>query len=277
MTAHDPLGTGAPNAAPTAERPQWIVWFAALALVLLTARLGWWQLDRAAQKEALQAQLTAQTQASPLVGARALPVGEAALQAQHYRPVELVGRWRAADTLYLDNRPMDGRPGFIVVTPLLLDDGTAMLVQRGWTPRDATRRTQVQTIDTPEDSPVHVSARLAPWPSRLYDLGAEVPGAIRQNVDRVELQAGWGLPLKAATLQQLEPARRESAAGAVLDDGLLRRWPLPAADVHKHYGYAFQWFGMSLLTVGLTVWFAWWKPRRLRRIGSLPRTVDRDR
>jgi surfeit locus 1 family protein len=211
------------------------------------------------------------------VGARALPADEAALQAQHYRPVELVGRWRASDTLYLDNRPMDGRPGFVVVTPLLLDDGTAILVQRGWTPRDATRRTQVRTIDTPEDSPVHLSARLAPWPSRLYDLGAEVPGAIRQNVDRVGLQATWGLRLRAATLQQLEPARRESSAGAVLDDGLLRHWPLPAADVHKHYGYAFQWFGMSLLTVGLTVWFAWWKPRRRRSDGSPALADERDR
>ena len=46
------------------------------------------------------------------------------------------------------------------------------------------------------------------------------------------------------------------------DDGLLRQWPLPAADVHKHYGYAFQWFAMATLIVGLYVWFQLIHPRR---------------
>jgi surfeit locus 1 family protein len=32
--------------------------------------------------------------------------------------------------------------------------------------------------------------------------------------------------------------------------------------VHKHYGYAFQWFSLSLLTVGLYVWFQLIQPRR---------------
>jgi surfeit locus 1 family protein len=48
-------------------------------------------------------------------------------------------------------------------------------------------------------------------------------------------------------------------------DGLLRQWPAPAADVGKHYGYAFQWFAMSALIVGLYAWFQLLRPA-LRRV-----------
>jgi surfeit locus 1 family protein len=250
------------------RRPRWMAWLAAVALALLTARLGWWQLDRASQKQARQAQLIAQAQAEPLRKLADWPRDATDWRAQHYRSVEIEGRWAAAGTLYLDNRPMAGRPGFLVVTPLLLADGTAVLVQRGWTPRDARDRTRLQVVTTPEDSTVSLSARLAPWPSRTVDLGAEVPGAIRQNIDIEEQATAWRLRLREGSLQQLAPAHRLSPVDALVDDGLLRHWPLPAADVHKHYGYAAQWFSMAALTVGLSAWFGWWRPRRKRL--SLP-------
>ena len=49
------------------------------------------------------------------------------------------------------------------------------------------------------------------------------------------------------------------------DDGLLRQWPRPALDVHKHYGYAFQWFALCALMTGLYVWFQLVLPRRQAR------------
>ena len=54
-------------------------------------------------------------------------------------------------------------------------------------------------------------------------------------------------------------------AGAASADGLLRQWPEPASDVHKHYGYAFQWFGLSALVIVLYVWFQIIRPRRRAR------------
>ena len=53
-----------------------------------------------------------------------------------------------------------------------------------------------------------------------------------------------------------------AAPAANPGDGLARDWPAPAADVHKHYGYAFQWFSLSALTVILYVWFQVLRPRR---------------
>jgi surfeit locus 1 family protein len=45
-------------------------------------------------------------------------------------------------------------------------------------------------------------------------------------------------------------------------DGLRRDWPVVDAGLGKHYGYAFQWFGLSALFAGLYVWFQLLRPRR---------------
>ena len=181
--------------------------------------------------------------------------GEAA--AQHHRRITLEGRWVGGRTVYLDNRPMDGRAGFYVVTPLALADGDAVLVQRGWVPRDAADRSRVPQVATPE-AVVRVDGRIAPPPSRLFELGAEQQGVIRQNLDLDAFGRETGLRLRPLSVQQLD------APGAPAD-GLLRRWPAPAVDVHKHYGYAFQWFALASLITGLYVWFQLVRPRLRRR------------
>lgn len=233
-----------------------VVLAAAVIAAAVTARLGVWQLSRAAEKEALQASLDSRGAASPLAAADlARSADEAA--AQHHRRITLEGRWIGGRTIYLDNRPMDGRAGFYVVTPLALADGDAVLVQRGWVPRDAADRSRVPQVATPEGM-VRIEGRIAPPPSRLFELGAEQQGAIRQNLDLDAFGRESGLRLRPLSVQQTE------APGAPAD-GLLRRWPAPAVDVHKHYGYAFQWFALASLISGLYVWFQLVRPRLRRR------------
>lgn len=231
---------------------------AALAAAALTARLGLWQLDRAAQKTALQ-QATLARQAEPPLPATELATTEAQAQAQHHRRATLPGQWVEGATVFLENRQMNGRPGFYVVTPLRLSDGSAVLVQRGWLPRDAADRTRVQAPPLAEGA-VEVTGRIAPPPSRLYEFDGAGAGPIRQNLDMVAYAAETGLTLRPLSLVQTEPEAR-SAAG----DTLLRAWPEPAAGVHKHHGYAFQWFALSALILGLYVWFQLVVPRLRRR------------
>lgn len=246
-------------AAPAASRGRRaIVVLAAVALTLLTARLGVWQLDRAAQKVALQAERDAQASAPPLA-ADALPANETLAAAVHHRRITLSGQWTAAHTVYLDNRQMEGRPGFFVLTPLRLPDGSAVMVQRGWLPRDMADRSRIAPYRTAQGL-VEVQARIAPWPSRLTSLGEDAAGAIRQNLDRPAFERETGLALRPLSLVELPHAGN---AG----DGLRREWPQPAVDVHKHYGYAAQWFGLSALTAGLYVWFQLLRPWRRARAG----------
>lgn len=96
----------------------WLILIAALASMLATASLGRWQLARAAEKEALQARIDERTR-QPAIDGRSLlaPAGPEAQQALVHRSVALQGRWLPQHTVYLDNRQMQGRPGFFVLTP----------------------------------------------------------------------------------------------------------------------------------------------------------------
>ena len=230
-----------------------IVTLAALAAALATARLGLWQLDRAAQKIALQAAIDERARQPVLEGAAALAASAA--EAMH-RAVRLQGEWLSDRTVWLDNRQMkEGRPGFFVVTPLRLADGRAVLVQRGWAPRDPHDRTRLPPLPTPA-GPVEVRGRIAPPPARLYEFDAAASGPIRQNLDLDAFARETGLVLLPWSVLQTGPANP--------DDGLQRDWPAPQTGVATHQGYAFQWFGLSALVVFLYVWFQLIQPRRRR-------------
>lgn len=236
----------------------WVVLGAALALAALTARLGVWQLDRAAQKERLQTAIDTRRDL-PALPAEALALSASQAEAQHHRRIELRGHWLPQHTVYLENRQMQGRPGFFVLTPLQLPDGSAVVVQRGWLPRDPVDRTRVRA-PVPADGEVALGGRIAPPPARLYDFEGGASGAIRQNLDLPAYASETGLRLRPLSVLELAPAVAAPAAGS--GDGLVRDWPAPAADVHKHYGYAFQWFSLSALTLILYVWFQVLRPRR---------------
>jgi surfeit locus 1 family protein len=163
-----------------------------------------------------------------------------------HRRIEALGQWLPQHTVFLDNRQMNGRPGFYVLTPLRLDGGAVVLVQRGWVPRNFEDRLRVPQIDTPAGV-VKVQGRIAPAPSKLYEMGEAGTGAIRQNLDLAQFRAETGLALVAGSIQQTGAPQQ--------DDGLLRDWPQISTGVDKHYGYAFQWFGLCALITLLYVWF----------------------
>lgn len=230
---------------------------AALLGVALTANLGAWQLRRAAQKTALQAALDSRGDL-PELGPADLVSDPAAAPAEHFRRVRLRGRWVADRTVFLENRQMNGRVGFYVVTPLQLQTRPdAVLVQRGFVQRSLLDRTALPQIATPGDL-VEVSGRISPPPGRLFEFTPAASGVIRQNIDVAGFAAESGLRLLPMSIQQTE------ASPASASDGLARQWPRPAVDVQMHYGYAFQWFALCALMAGLYVWFQLIRPR-LRR------------
>lgn len=238
------------------KRRRWPVLLAALAGAALTARLGLWQLDRAAQKQALQARVE-QRAALPPLPAAALAADAATAAQQFDRRIALRGRWLDERSVYLDNRQLNGRPGFILVTPLRLPGGDAVLVQRGWLPRDASDRTRLPPRRTSAGE-VAIAGRIAPPPGRLFDFGGVDGGTIRQNLDLDGFGREIGVALRPLSLLQADD---EADRG----DGLLRQWPAAAVDAGKHQGYAFQWFALCALIVGLYVWFQLLAPLRRAR------------
>jgi len=236
-----------------AVRRFWLITLAAGLAIALTIGLGRWQLSRAAEKEALAAAMASQSSQPPLSGLEL--AGRADRPQVMHRPVVLHGRWLPEHTVFLDNRQMNAKPGLFVLTPLALADSPAVvLVQRGWVQRNFLDRSSLPVLDTPSGT-VTVSGRIAPPPSKLYELGEPQAGRIRQNLDMSAFAQESGLSLLPVSVQQV----------GALADGLQRDWSRPATGVDKHYGYAAQWFGLSGLFAILYVWFQIvkkFKPRR---------------
>lgn len=264
-----------------------LITVAAVAAAALTASLGLWQLDRAAQKQTLADAIGRQQVLAPWHEAQLaaqVPAAIQALTAQQmqqllHRPVQLQGRWLADETIYLDNRQMQGKVGFFVLTPLQLSaphEDVVIVVQRGWVPRNFMDRMALPPVQTPE-AVVTIEGRLEAAPSKLMELdnarspvgtqaGADPDGQksrIRQNADIPAWAQQSGLPLLGLSVLQ-------TGSDVAASDGLLRDWPVINAGVQKHYGYAFQWFGLCLLIVLLYVWFQLVRRFFLRRPASEP-------
>jgi surfeit locus 1 family protein len=224
----------------------------------ITLSLGNWQLDRAAQKEAIELAMDVEGR-KPIVETATLLAAADPTTLVKQRAV-LQGSWVADRTVFLDNRQMHAKVGFFVVTPLQLKGSDRVVwVQRGWIQRNFEERALLSRITTPGGM-VTVEGRIAPPPSKLYELGAPSTGAIRQNLDLEQFRAETGLPLLPVMLQQTGAA----------SEGLLRDWPAVNLGIDKHYGYAFQWFGLAALIALLTLWFQVIQPYRHRSKDSLP-------
>jgi surfeit locus 1 family protein len=228
----------------------WLLTIAAVAGSAVTFALGVWQMSRATQKLALHAAIE-QRQAIAPVSQRELLASRNPADLLH-RIAVLRGTWVAGHTVFLDNRQMQGKIGFYVVTPLRLEGSdAAVLVERGWVQRNFLEREKLPPISTPAGV-VEVRGRLAPPPAKLYEFAGAAPGPIRQNLDLAQFRGETGLPLLALSVQQLGGP----------SEGLLRDWPEPASGVETNYGYAAQWWALSILIAILYVWFQFVAPRR---------------
>jgi surfeit locus 1 family protein len=210
-----------------------------LALIGLSVfiRLGVWQLHRADEKRALIAQYEAGARSTLELtseNARTLP---------RYQHVHARGHYESTHQILLDNMPSkDGRAGFRVVTPFVLEDGAAVLVDRGWLPLGATR-SALPNIDV-DESPCAIAGRLAELPRAGIKLAAVA----------IDPSASWprvmNFPDQATVARALG---RELTPGLVLLDedqpnGYERAWQQTHVSFgpERHIAYAVQWFALAL-------------------------------
>jgi len=215
-----------------------IPFIAALALALLGIALGNWQARRAEEKTALQARLERRGAEPPLRLGPATPAIDPA--AVEYRRVLVTGHFVPGWPVYLDNRPFEGRSGFVLLMPFKIAASQQhVLVARGWLPRDPAVRDRLPAVPTlaGEQTIEGIAVLHAP---RVLQLGTPAPvqpGAIVQNLDPAGFARASGLAVLPLLVEQ---------TGA-RDDGLVRQWPAPAAGVDRHKGYAFQWYALAAM------------------------------
>jgi cytochrome oxidase assembly protein ShyY1 len=218
-----------------------IPFLATLVLVALGIALGNWQVRRAAEKTALQARLAQRSALPPLV-LDGKPVDPAAVE---YRHVIVTGEFVPNWPLFLDNRPLEGRTGFVLLMPFTIaGTGQVVLVARGWVPRDPAVHDRVPHVAAPPGRTT-VEGVAVLHPARVMELGKApppTPGAIVQNVD----PAGFARVSSLAVLPVVvEQTSADAPTAAAVEP--VRNWPGPAVDVDRHKGYAFQWYALATM------------------------------
>jgi surfeit locus 1 family protein len=219
---------------------------AALAAFSVLIALGYWQLDRAAQKQQRHL-LFVQRYTSPPM---ALPeiTAKAEIEALQWRRVRARGRYRDLHVL-LDNRVRAGVAGVEVLTVFELNGGAQILVNRGWTSAPADRRLapEVPVIN----GVVEIRGHAGPPPATglRFDPEADHDETLAEHIIRVQwvepaaLNERYGLAL-APFVIFLERA----APG-----GFARDWPEPGNEAQRHVAYAVQWFALAVILVVIYV------------------------
>lgn len=217
-----------------------------VVLLGLLVSLGNWQLQRAEQKRAL---LAAYESARPDTTIRLQP-GMPVYAGLAYQHAVGTGHYDATHQFLLDNRIHEGRAGYHVLTPFVLNGSKrAVLVNRGWLPLGASRERLPEIAIGAEDRTIQGRVRLLP--ERVFTLGEEQP------------RRGWPYRIQRVRTDALAGELGYSLLPFVLlldpdqPQGYVRDWrPFPSRfGPQRHIGYAVQWFGLAvaLLVIYLIV------------------------
>jgi surfeit locus 1 family protein len=204
--------------------------------LLAFGRLGMWQLHRADEKQALIDQFDSGQQQTVTLSA-----GNAD-NLPRYQRVELRGRYDGQHQVLLDNMPSErGQPGYRVLTPVALEQGGWLLVDRGWLPLGASRSGLPET--RVGDNERLITGRLDDLPEPGVRLGDNAPADPAASWPRVlsfpryeELARALDLPLQ----------RRIVLLDASQPDGYERIWQAHFGfGPERHVAYAAQWFALG--------------------------------
>ena len=229
-------------------RPRLLPTVATVAGIALFVSAGHWQQGRMEQKQTLRAQFDAAVAMAPA----ALPHDASDWSAWRYRPVAAEGVFDASKQILIDNKVNLGRAGYHVVTPLVLRDGRAVLVDRGWIAAGETRA-QLPAAPPPTGD-VIVRGRVNIPTSNYVELSREAPaGVVWENLDPSRFAARTGLSVLPIVVEQTAPT------GAA--DKLVRNWPAPDFGIEKHRIYMMQWYLFAATAAGLWMYFNLRRPR----------------
>jgi cytochrome oxidase assembly protein ShyY1 len=208
-----------------------------LALSLLFLRLGFWQLDRKAERLEENAVLTRRLSEDPLPVTSAVAAAGPDLESLDNRPGSAVGSFRPDLEILVRNRTNTlGTAGFHLLTPLELEDGTLVVVNRGWIPLDLDR-VPVQELPPPSGK-VEVNGLIRMSESRPPVGSIDPPGSLTV-VNRIDLERIGMLfqaPVEKVWLQLLD------SGPSGLPDALA---PPDTVGEGPHLSYAIQWFSFA--------------------------------
>ncbi|MEU8814612.1 SURF1 family cytochrome oxidase biogenesis protein [Actinoplanes sp. NPDC048796] len=249
-------------------RPRWLAAAAfALAAASVMVMLGNWQLRRYEERSAINDRIDAadSVQAVPMTSVLAKPAtagssGHAPGKDLAWTKVTVTGRYDPQHEIQARGRTVDGDVGYEIVTPLVLDDGTAVLVDRGWIPAPAGGALAAPSVPAAPTGTVTVVGQLHLSESR--------PAPIERRNGRLDT--------RRITVPKLAPEMPYPVYGAYVllteqtpaNDAAFTRIPIDHEDAWQNGGYAVQWWLFAVMALFAYGYYA----RKEARGESKPRS-----
>jgi surfeit locus 1 family protein len=228
-------------------RPRWIVGtIICLAIVILFVNLGFWQLRR------LDERRTRNDLVESRMDQAAVPIDELLQTTDDddaaYRRVTVDGTWQPDSTVLVRSRALHGRPGYHVLGTLVLDDGSGVIVNRGFVSYGDGDEDAIRRAVEPDSSRATIEGIVRPTETR-GGIGPRDPAderlSVVNRVDVLRLQQQTDLPLAPVFVQQVEPVPSPGQPPEILD--------IPdVGNDGPHLSYAMQWFLFA--TIGVIGW-----------------------
>ena len=218
-------------------------WKASLTFFLLlifVLSLGVWQIDRGYNKKELE---------NTFLERQSQPVKEIKynvfLESDLYRNVVLEGKY-LEKIFFLDNRIHNGKPGLKVFSPFETTNNNLVLVSRGWI--ELEDRSKLPTIDTTKNV-LKIQGVLRPESQDFVLENEEMNNKnnpiLLQTVNLSELSNFLGKPLSPYILELSE----------LSESAFVKTWQPINLSSFRHFGYAVQWFGLSVVLIVGYVFF----------------------
>jgi len=209
-------------------------------MVVFLTSLGFWQLDRADEKRAIEEAIEVAN-----TGAVEIVTTLDGLEAKEYYHLRLKGHYLPEKQFIYDNQIVQQTSGYYVLTPFIIDNSTtAVLINRGFMPWHGQRDqlTDIELSTNTTEIKVQISLPVKRMELGESEVNAEFP-ILLQSLDLMDMGALSGLDF-APVLGLLSP---ES------DNGFVRQWKPYTGSIGKHIGYAIQWFLMALVLGGIGI------------------------
>lgn len=217
---------------------QWVI-LTLIGLVLIPTmiELGFWQFHRHQHRVAQNTLIAENLEAKPVPVTGLTSPGHTIPRADYWRQATATGTYDSAHEVVVRRRTSaDDRVGFHVLTPLILADGRAVLINRGWIPADADQRAFPSVPPVPKGT-VTVTGRLkadeTTKASGIKDLAGLPPRQV-MLISSAQQAKALGRTVLGGYLEQTAPEPAGSSPELIPD---------PDHDsIGAHMAYAVQWW-----------------------------------
>jgi cytochrome oxidase assembly protein ShyY1 len=234
-------------------KPKWLAFHVVcLAAMVAMVLLGLWQLRRLDERTSFNDRVAANDQAesAPLADLLALPDPTTA----EYRRAEAVGQY-LPDEFLVVNVTQDGVTGRDVVSALLMDDGTILIVNRGFVANDA-------TVPPAPTGTVEVIGRLKRGQRARTGQPSDDGSQPLTEIRRVDLTA-----LAQQFDEPIAPMYIELVKSEPAEPNAVQMIKFPELDSGPHLSYAIQW---AIFTICVGAGWVLAVRRQAREAAGLP-------